>query len=96
MGFLMGVNIFRGYGFGIAKPDGFVPVAISTPRERRCASSCVLYRALRTPLLQLVIGHDVVLASPICCFEGPSLTLLTFLNDFVSFLKGWLEGRKHW
>ena len=30
MGFLMGVNIFHGYGFGIAKPDGFVPVAIST------------------------------------------------------------------
>jgi hypothetical protein len=28
-GFLMGVNIFHGYGFGIAKPDGFVPVAIS-------------------------------------------------------------------
>jgi hypothetical protein len=29
-GFLMGVNIFHGYGFGIAKPGGFVPVAIST------------------------------------------------------------------
>jgi hypothetical protein len=28
-GFLMGVNIFHGYGFGIAKPVGFVPVAIS-------------------------------------------------------------------
>jgi hypothetical protein len=27
--FLMGVNIFHGYGFGIAKPGGFVPVAIS-------------------------------------------------------------------
>jgi hypothetical protein len=26
----MGVNIFHGYGFGIAKPGGFVPVAIST------------------------------------------------------------------
>jgi hypothetical protein len=26
----MGVNIFHGYGFGITKPDGFVPVAIST------------------------------------------------------------------
>jgi hypothetical protein len=25
----MGVNIFHGYGFGIAKPGGFVPVAIS-------------------------------------------------------------------
>jgi hypothetical protein len=29
MGFLMGVNIFHEYGFGIAKPDGFIPVAIS-------------------------------------------------------------------
>jgi hypothetical protein len=29
-GFLMDVNIFHGYGFGIAKPGGFVPVAIST------------------------------------------------------------------
>jgi hypothetical protein len=28
-GFLVGVNIFHGYGFGIAKPNGFVPVAIS-------------------------------------------------------------------
>jgi hypothetical protein len=27
MGFLMGVNIFHGYEFGIAKPGGFVPVA---------------------------------------------------------------------
>jgi hypothetical protein len=26
----MGVNIFHGYGFGIAKPSGFVPVAISS------------------------------------------------------------------
>jgi hypothetical protein len=31
-GFLMGVNIFHGYGFGIAKPGGFVPVAISNLR----------------------------------------------------------------
>jgi hypothetical protein len=30
-GFLMGVNIFHGYGFRIAKPGGFVPVAISMP-----------------------------------------------------------------
>jgi hypothetical protein len=28
-GFLMGINIFHGYGFGTAKPSGFVPVAIS-------------------------------------------------------------------
>jgi hypothetical protein len=31
-GFLMGINIFHGYGFGTAKPSGFVPVAISAPR----------------------------------------------------------------
>jgi hypothetical protein len=30
MGFLMGIDIFHGYGFGTAKPSGFVPVAIST------------------------------------------------------------------
>jgi hypothetical protein len=29
MGFLMGIDIFHGYGFGTAKPSGFVPVAIS-------------------------------------------------------------------
>jgi hypothetical protein len=28
MGFLMGIDIFYGYGFGTAKPSGFVPVAI--------------------------------------------------------------------
>jgi hypothetical protein len=28
-GFLMGIEIFHGYGFGTAKPSGFVPVAIS-------------------------------------------------------------------
>jgi hypothetical protein len=30
-GFLMGIDIFHGYGFGTAKPSGFVPVAISMP-----------------------------------------------------------------
>ena len=30
-GFLMGMDIFHGYGFGTAKPSGFVPVAISSP-----------------------------------------------------------------
>jgi hypothetical protein len=30
-GFLVGMNIFHGYEFGMAKPSGFVPVAISTP-----------------------------------------------------------------
>jgi hypothetical protein len=30
MGFLMGIDIFHGYGFGTVKPSGFVPVAIST------------------------------------------------------------------
>jgi cytochrome c biogenesis factor len=29
-GFLMGIDIFHGYGFGMAKPSGFVPVAISS------------------------------------------------------------------
>jgi hypothetical protein len=29
-GFLMSINIFHGYGFGIAKPGGFVPIAISS------------------------------------------------------------------
>jgi hypothetical protein len=26
----MGIDIFHGYGFGMAKPSGFVPAAIST------------------------------------------------------------------
>jgi hypothetical protein len=40
-GFLMGVNIFHGYEFGIPKPDGFVPVAISSPSHtQRHRSSC--------------------------------------------------------
>jgi hypothetical protein len=30
----MGIDIFHGYGFGTAKPSGFVPVAISTPPAR--------------------------------------------------------------
>jgi hypothetical protein len=30
MDFLMGIDIFHGYGFGTAKPSGFVPVAISS------------------------------------------------------------------
>jgi hypothetical protein len=29
-GFLMGMDIFHGYGFETAKPSGFIPVAIST------------------------------------------------------------------
>jgi hypothetical protein len=28
-GFLMGIDIFHGYGFRTAKPSGFVPIAIS-------------------------------------------------------------------
>jgi hypothetical protein len=41
--FLMGVNIFHGYGFGIEKPDGFVPVAIS-----RYTGHCpVVHRTVR-------------------------------------------------
>jgi hypothetical protein len=44
MGFLMGVNIFYGYGFGIAKPGGFVPVAISSSSYQS------------RPLLELVVA----------------------------------------
>jgi hypothetical protein len=35
MSFLMGIDIFHGYGFGTAKPSGFVPVAISTRASHR-------------------------------------------------------------
>ena len=35
MGFLMGSDIFLGFGFGMAKPDGFRPVAIPS-----CHRSC--------------------------------------------------------
>jgi hypothetical protein len=38
--FLMGVNIFHEYGFGIAKPGGFVPVAISSHHGR---TQCQIY-----------------------------------------------------
>jgi hypothetical protein len=31
--FLMGIDIFHGYGFGTVKPSGFVPVAISSTGE---------------------------------------------------------------
>jgi hypothetical protein len=31
-GFLMGIDIFHGYGFGTVKPSGFVPVAISSEK----------------------------------------------------------------
>jgi hypothetical protein len=34
-GFLMGIDIFHGYGFGMAKPSGFVPVAISRHSSSR-------------------------------------------------------------
>jgi hypothetical protein len=39
-GFLTGVNIFHGYGFGIAKPGGFIPVAISIHELLRCFEAC--------------------------------------------------------
>jgi hypothetical protein len=35
MNFLMGINIFHGYGFGTAKHNRFVPVAISTREPNR-------------------------------------------------------------
>jgi hypothetical protein len=33
--FLMGIDIFHGYGFGTAKPSGFVPVAISSSKTKK-------------------------------------------------------------
>jgi hypothetical protein len=35
-GFLMGIDIFHGYGFKTVKPSGFVPVAISTLLRHCC------------------------------------------------------------
>jgi hypothetical protein len=46
----MGVNIFHGYGFGIAKPDGFVPVAISTDGRGRPYMQLILGRTDKTRL----------------------------------------------
>jgi hypothetical protein len=53
-GFLMGVNIFHGYGFGIAKPDGFVPVAISN----------------RVAVPGSAGGKDDWLDADLCCQQG--------------------------
>jgi hypothetical protein len=39
-GFLMDVNIFHGYGFGIAKPGGFIPVAISREDAAQHCARC--------------------------------------------------------
>jgi hypothetical protein len=36
-----------------------LPLCMAAPRERRCASNCVLYCTLRTHLLLSVLGHDV-------------------------------------
>jgi hypothetical protein len=41
-GFLMGINIFHGYGFGTAKPSGFVPVDISRLDEPMGGVGCGL------------------------------------------------------
>jgi hypothetical protein len=38
----MGIDIFHGYGFGTAKPSGFVPVAISRPDADRQPKACVV------------------------------------------------------
>jgi hypothetical protein len=38
----MGIDIFHGYGFGTAKPSGFVPVAISTPTPLSQAARLML------------------------------------------------------
>jgi hypothetical protein len=53
MGFLMGVNFFHGYEFGIAKPGGFVPVAISileSPTANKHKSLSVMIGALQEDL----------------------------------------------
>ena len=36
MDFLMGSNIFHGFGFGMSKPDGFRPVAIDNQKYPCC------------------------------------------------------------
>jgi hypothetical protein len=36
MGFLMGIDIFHGYGSGTVKPNGFVPIAISSDDGTSC------------------------------------------------------------
>jgi hypothetical protein len=47
-GFLMSIDIFHGYGFGTAKPSGFIPVAIFKQdtgkgiHETRCLLDCTL------------------------------------------------------
>jgi hypothetical protein len=49
-GFLMGIDIFHGYGFEMAKPSGFVPIAISSRRRRSLPSrqpTDTLSRAVR-------------------------------------------------
>jgi hypothetical protein len=51
-GFLMGMDIFHGYGFGTAKPSGFVPVAISNSHTiDYCCKIQMIIRS-REPLLQ--------------------------------------------
>jgi hypothetical protein len=47
--FLMGIEIFHGYGFGTTKPSGFVPVAIS----RACSSARSPARPSRMEALDL-------------------------------------------
>jgi ribonuclease HI len=41
----MGIDIFHGYGFGMAKPSGFVLVAISR-LEFNCTNNIAEYEAL--------------------------------------------------
>jgi hypothetical protein len=49
-GFLIGIDIFHGYGFGMAKPSGFVPVAISI-----LALSC---GTLKSPCILMACDDD--------------------------------------
>jgi hypothetical protein len=58
-GFLMGIEIFHGYGFGTAKPSGFVPVAISIRRWRGASGETEIPRG-RLPLSEARLGRGVI------------------------------------
>jgi hypothetical protein len=53
-GFLMGIEIFHGYGFGTAKPSGFVPVAISSSPHHTVTENSV-QGLPDSPTLSLII-----------------------------------------
>jgi hypothetical protein len=70
IGFLMGIDIFHGYEFGMAKPSGFVPIAISSPCSLPDANIAVPRESRRGPHseLQVCIQYNSIvmtLASPL-------------------------------